>query len=739
MPSWRFSAGLPCVLLLLAPFFLSLSALGQGAFLSYNFDSGNLGDFFNPTGLQAVLFCDTGPIPSGEAVLDGGEVLLTNDSALGIDILTLLPSVVQSKFPASSRNYRLRVKIKLETVSELLVYVRARIKTDEAASQVNSEFERGYAFAIFPENIDQELTDGVLALAEFTACHDLVPHNEWPGGATAGFARVSSVTPIVPGDWYWLEAASQGNDDGGPVLLTGKIWADGDDAPDAAQIAVFDPDGLPHTPETLDPANDVEVVIGCSFDATQQPGATARIDDLSLTELKGCAVTPFTATRTLWSPKVLAEGKLVAAYAEGNTYDVSIALAGFRQAGICPAAGTVKIVEAVPLGWSVGNISSGGVPNGNTITWNLEVPPGGGLGPLTYKVSPVGGGLVSFSGEVGEPDSDFSFLVGGESLATSQEILPPVSDFGSIQHWLILGPYTRGVGGPNPGDDEIVKDYLTDGAVGEAEILPKAGETIQTDYNGAAASTGLAPNLLGRNPGDVPTWIEWRDYDDADDRIDFESVYGALNDVMCYGLTYLNVASDTVVSFGVSSDDSIHVLLDGDELLKHNVPRGALGRAYQDTPATFPQLGNVELKKGQHVLLVKVFEGGGEHNFRVGFVDENGLEIAGGPPEIQISLVPETGPPKARFHRGDSDNNGQLQLTDAVRILGFLFLGAVAPTCLDAADADGNNDLQLTDAVRILGFLFLGGAAPATPGPPPAACGPDNDEKSLGCAVYDKC
>src|SRR5206468_11465598 len=91
------------------------------------------------------------------------------------------------------------------------------------------------------------------------------------------------------------------------------------------------------------------------------------------------------------------------------------------------------------------------------------------------------------------------------------------------------------------------------------------------------------------------------------------------------------------------------------------------------------------------------------------------------------------------FHRGDSDDNGQLQLTDAVRILGFLFSGGAALTCFDAADADGNNKLQLTDAVRILGYLILGQTALAPPGPPPAACGPDNDETHLGCGSYTHC
>ncbi|MBI4606274.1 MAG: thrombospondin type 3 repeat-containing protein [Planctomycetes bacterium] len=82
---------------------------------------------------------------------------------------------------------------------------------------------------------------------------------------------------------------------------------------------------------------------------------------------------------------------------------------------------------------------------------------------------------------------------------------------------------------------------------------------------------------------------------------------------------------------------------------------------------------------------------------------------------------------RERLLRGDADLNGTLQLTDAVQILGYLFLGVNGrvPECLDGADADDNGQLQLTDAVRILGFLFLGGAPPAPPFPD---CGSDPAE-----------
>ncbi len=90
------------------------------------------------------------------------------------------------------------------------------------------------------------------------------------------------------------------------------------------------------------------------------------------------------------------------------------------------------------------------------------------------------------------------------------------------------------------------------------------------------------------------------------------------------------------------------------------------------------------------------------------------------------------------FHRGDADGNGDLQLTDAVRILNVLFLGTGVLNCLDAADADDNGTVQLTDAVRILNVLFLGTGTIPPPGPPTEACGSDSGGE-LGCQTYNDC
>ncbi len=61
-----------------------------------------------------------------------------------------------------------------------------------------------------------------------------------------------------------------------------------------------------------------------------------------------------------------------------------------------------------------------------------------------------------------------------------------------------------------------------------------------------------------------------------------------------------------------------------------------------------------------------------------------------------------------RFNRGDANGDGALNISDALRILGYLFLGDSETGCPDAFDADDDGALTLTDAVRLLGYLFLG-------------------------------
>jgi hypothetical protein len=90
----------------------------------------------------------------------------------------------------------------------------------------------------------------------------------------------------------------------------------------------------------------------------------------------------------------------------------------------------------------------------------------------------------------------------------------------------------------------------------------------------------------------------------------------------------------------------------------------------------------------------------------------------------------------ARFRRGDVNATGGIEISDAVRVLGYLFLGAPAPPCLDAADADDDGGVAVTDAVYVLNYLFLAGAAPAAPH---GECGDDPSGDGLSCGAFPPC
>lgn len=314
----------------------------------------------------------------------------------------------------------------------------------------------------------------------------------------------------------------------------------------------------------------------------------------------------------------------------------------------------------------------------------------------------------------------------------------PFADCGGIRFWNLLGAFDQPFGAL-PTDDQIRLDYMTDGITGELDFEWKLGAQIHTAFGADAASTGIRRGigLPPKNPGNVPTVFQWQD---LDSRVSFNDVFRQdINNTMAYAQVYVdNTTGDPMdVYMGISSDDSVQVYLNGNEAWIHGIPRGGADVCVpQDTSPdgilfTEPHV----LEPGLNSVILKVFDGDGGWEFAFRFQDDVGEPITEG---LEILFEPPV-PVGPVFHRGDSDDNGALQLTDAVRVLGFLFLGNAAPPCLDAADADDNGGLQLTDAVRILGFLFLGQTAPAPPGPPSEPCGMDPTEDELDCESYTNC
>jgi PKD repeat protein len=82
-----------------------------------------------------------------------------------------------------------------------------------------------------------------------------------------------------------------------------------------------------------------------------------------------------------------------------------------------------------------------------------------------------------------------------------------------------------------------------------------------------------------------------------------------------------------------------------------------------------------------------------------------------------VDVIIVTPPFLKRFIRGDVDGNGSVDITDAVKVLNYLFLGIGEPACLDAADVTDRGRVDISASISLLTYLFLGGTQPAVPFP----------------------
>ena len=58
------------------------------------------------------------------------------------------------------------------------------------------------------------------------------------------------------------------------------------------------------------------------------------------------------------------------------------------------------------------------------------------------------------------------------------------------------------------------------------------------------------------------------------------------------------------------------------------------------------------------------------------------------------------------FRRGDANADGEVDLSDAISVLGQLFGSVPAPLCLDASDTNDDSIVDVSDAVFALVWLF---------------------------------
>jgi hypothetical protein len=146
----------------------------------------------------------------------------------------------------------------------------------------------------------------------------------------------------------------------------------------------------------------------------------------------------------------------------------------------------------------------------------------------------------------------------------------------------------------------------------------------------------------------------------------------------------------------------------------------------------------LRLDRSGFPLLQRMIGGGvGDVSLSIEPTADQGYVVAGyhktdfGSADMTLrKLAPEVVPAGA-FLRGDSNGDGHLDLSDAVRTLSWLFQASDPLDCHDAADVDDDGRIRLTDAISVLAFVYLGGPEPSPPFPD---AGLDPTDDPLGCA-----
>jgi len=191
-----------------------------------------------------------------------------------------------------------------------------------------------------------------------------------------------------------------------------------------------------------------------------------------------------------------------------------------------------------------------------------------------------------------------------------------INEAGFVQSLLMLGPMDN-PGGAAPGDAELQAVQIqstSDPNIDESnpDYRPKAGDTVPDNVRGIV--TNNCNNCDTINPGGVLTWNEWT----GDANFNFNDYYGGdVNNCIVAVAFYLCVQEEKTVYFGVASDDSFTVRVDGQVVGYRSVPRGYGGA---NTVQDF--VGPVTLSPGKHFVLYKVYEGGGGHGGRIGIFEE---------------------------------------------------------------------------------------------------------------------
>jgi len=102
---------------------------------------------------------------------------------------------------------------------------------------------------------------------------------------------------------------------------------------------------------------------------------------------------------------------------------------------------------------------------------------------------------------------------------------------------------------------------------------------------------------------------------------------------------------------------------------------------------------------------------------------------------IELGTTSITQGLETAFRRGDPNDDGQVDLSDVILILRYLFAGGQGPGCSDTADVNDDLGIDISDGLALLWHLFNGAGIPE----PFPGCGLDPDGGHPGRCVYRSC
>lgn len=168
-------------------------------------------------------------------------------------------------------------------------------------------------------------------------------------------------------------------------------------------------------------------------------------------------------------------------------------------------------------------------------------------------------------------------------------------------------------------------------------------------------------------------------------------------------------------------------------------PRLLLERFFLGPPV-YP-CGNGKIRDPANVLLLDA-NGNGEVDSSDSVYLFRNLFLDAPPHVLGFDCIPLPGcemgceGPQDVFRRGDVNASGRVNLIDPVDLLLFMFHGRQVVSCEKAADANDDGQLDTTDALIILRFIFLLGSDLPSPF---SQCGVDPIDDLLSCHEFSPC